>query len=209
MESCEILSVDSESPNNMSIEKAAALIKKGGLVVFPTSSFYGLGADAFNVKAVDKVFQAKKRDPTKPVLILIDSLADLAPLVRSISEQAIRLIETFWPGSLTIVFEAADLLPFNLTGYKGRIGIRLAGHPVASALVRAVGGPITGTSANLSGKGACIEVTEIDSCIKDKVDLVLDAGKLAGGKGSTVVDVTVTPPKILREGFISKPELNL
>ena len=209
MESCEIVYVDSESPDHKTIEKAAALIKKGGLVIFPTSSFYGLGADALNVKAVDKVFQAKMRDSRKPVLILIACLADLAPLVRSIPEKAIRLIDAFWPGSLTIVFEAADLLPSNLTGYEGRIGIRLAGHPVASAIVKAVGGPITGTSANLSGKGACTTAAEIDSYIKDKVDLVLDAGKLAGGKGSTVVDITVTPPKILRDGIISGPDLNL
>ena len=209
MESCEILCVDSESPDHKTIDKAAALIKKGGLVVFPTSSFYGLGADALNIKAVDKVFQTKKRDPRKPVLILIASLADLAPLVRSIPETAIRLKEAFWPGSLTMVFKAADFLPSNLTGYEGRIGIRLAGHPVASALVKAVGSPITGTSANLSGKGACTTVTEIDSCIKDQVDLVLDAGRLAGGKGSTVVDVTVAPPKILREGLIKRPDLNL
>lgn len=208
MESCEILCVDPESPDHNTIDKAAALIKKGGLVVFPTSSFYGLGADALNVKAVDKVFQAKMRDPRKPVLILIACLADLAPLVRSIPETATRLIDAFWPGSLTMVFEAADFLPSNLTGYAGRIGIRFAGHTVASALVKAVGSPITGTSANLSGKGACTTVTEIDRCIKDQVDLVLDAGKLAGGKGSTVVDVTVAPPKILREGLISGTDLN-
>ena len=208
MESCEILCVDPESPDQNTIDKAATLIKKGGLVVFPTSSFYGLGAYSLNVKAVDKVFQTKKRDPRKPVLILIAVLADLAPLVRSIPETATRLIEAFWPGSLTMVFEAADFRPLNLTGYAGRIGIRLAGHPLASALVKAVGSPITGTSANLSGKGACTTVAEIDSCIKDQVDLVLDAGKLAGGKGSTVVDVTVAPPKILREGIISGPDLN-
>lgn len=202
MKDCEILSVVPESPDQDTIGEAAALIKKGGLVVFPTSSFYGLGTKAFNAEAVDRVFRVKKRDPQKPVLILVASLSDVAPLVRSIPMTAMRLMEAFWPGSLTLVFQAAELLPPNLTGYTGKIGIRLASHPVASALITAVGGPITGTSANLSGKGGCTAAAEIDRYIKDQVDLVLDAGKLAGGKGSTVVDVTVHPPKIIRKGAI-------
>jgi L-threonylcarbamoyladenylate synthase len=202
MESYEILSVDTESPDQDTIGEAAALMKEGGLVVFPTSSFYGLGTGAFNAEAVDRVFRVKNRDPQKPVLILVASLADVATLVRSIPQRAMRLMEAFWPGGLTLVFQAADLLPSNLTGYTGKIGIRLASHPVASALVTAMGGPITGTSANLSGKSSCTAVAEIDRHIKDQVDLVLDAGKLAGGKGSTVVDVTQNPPKVLREGAV-------
>jgi len=207
MESCEILCVDPKSPDQNAIDKAAALIKKGGFVVFPTSSFYGLGTDACNAEAVDRVFRAKKRDPQKPILILVASLADVASLVRSIPKTATRLMEAFWPGSLTLVFGAADLLPSNLTGYTGQIGIRLAGHPVASALARAVGGPITGTSANLSGKGSCTAVAHLDLPIRDQVDLALDAGGLAGGKGSTVVDVTSDPPKILRQGAIDAEEI--
>ena len=202
MESYEILSVDTESPDQDTIGEAAALMKEGGLVVFPTSSFYGLGTGAFNAEAVDRVFRVKNRDPQKPVLILVACLADVATLVRSIPQRAMRLMEAFWPGGLTLVFQAADLLPSNLTGYTGKIGIRLPSHPVASALVTAMGGPITGTSANLSGKSSCTAVAEIDRYIKDQVDLVLDAGKLAGGKGSTVVDVTQDPPKVLREGAV-------
>jgi len=207
MEDCEIISVGRESPDHHTISKAAASIKKGGLVVFPTSSFYGLGTGAFNAGAVDSVFRVKRRDPQNPLLILVASPADIAPLVRSTPKTAIRLMEVFWPGGLTLVFNAADSLPSNLTGYTGKIGIRLAAHPVASALVTAVGGPITGTSANLSGKGGCTAVADIDRGIKDQVDLVLDAGKLTGGKGSTVVDVTVSPPKILREGAIDAEKI--
>jgi L-threonylcarbamoyladenylate synthase len=205
--SCEILFVDPESPDHDTIGKAASLIKKGGLVVFPTSSFYGLGTWAFDAEAVGRVFRVKKRDPRKPVLILVASLADIAPLVRSIPKAASRLTEVFWPGGLTLVFQAADPLPSNLTGHTGKIGIRLAAHPVASALVTAVGGPITGTSANLSGKGGHTAVAEIDLSVRNQVDLVLDAGRLSGGKGSTVVDVTVSPPKILREGVIDAEKI--
>jgi len=204
---CKILSVDQESPDQDTMSKAADLIKEGGLVVFPTTSFYGLGAEAFNAEAVDKVFRVKKRDSNKPVLILIASIADLAPLAREIPKTSTRLMEAFWPGSLTLVFQASGLLPSNLTGYTGKIGIRLASHPVACSLVSAVGGPITGTSANLSGKGGCTAVDQLDYHIKDQVDLVLDAGTLVGVKGSTVVDVTVDPPKILREGVIKAEKI--
>ena len=207
MKGCEILPVGPESPDQGTIAKAAALIKKGGLVVFPTSSFYGLATEAFNAEAVGKVFRVKKRDPHKPLLILIASLADLTPLVRAVPKTATRLMEAFWPGRLTIIFQAADLLPSNLTGHTGQIGIRLAGHPVASSLAKAVGNPFTGTSANLSGKGGCTAVAQLDQHIRNQVDLILDAGKLEGGEASTVVDVTVAPPKILREGVIDAEKI--
>ncbi len=208
MKGCEILCVDPESPDEHTISKAAALIKKGGLVVFPTSSFYGLGTSALNAEAVDRVFRVKKRDPQNPVLILIASLAELVPLVRSIPKPAGHLMEAFWPGSLTLVFQAADLLPSNLTGYTGKIGIRLASHAVAHSLVSAVGKPITGTSANISGQGGCSTVAGLDQHIRDQVDLVIDGGRLPGGEGSTVVDVTVNPPKIIREGAIRAEKIH-
>jgi L-threonylcarbamoyladenylate synthase len=200
---CEIISLDGQSPDQDAIDKAATLIKKGGLVVFPTSTFYGLGVLASDANVVDSVFRIKKRDRQKPLLILIARMGDLAPLVQSIPATATRLMQAYWPGAITLVFEAADVLPPNLTGYTGKIGIRLAGHPVASALVRTVGSPITGTSANLSGKAGCSEVDELDREIMGEVDLVLNAGRLEGIRGSTVVDVTVVPPRILREGVVS------
>jgi L-threonylcarbamoyladenylate synthase len=207
MKGCEILCVDPESPDEDTIGKAAALIKMGGLVVFPTSSFYGLGASAFHSETVEKVFRAKKRDPQNPVLILIASLAELDPLVRSVPKPATQLMEALWPGSLTLVFQAAALLPSNVTGYTGKIGIRLASHAVAHSLVSAVGKPITGTSANISGQGGCITVAGLDQHIRDQVDLVIDAGRLPGGEGSTVMDVTVNPPKIIREGAIEAEKI--
>ena len=207
-EGCDILSVDPESPDQDAIGKAAALIKKGGLVVFPTSTFYGLGVRAFDTDGVERIYQVKERNPQKPLLILIGCLADLPRLVQSVPATATRLMEVFWPGHITLVFQAAAMLPPNLTGHTGKIGIRVAGHPVASALVKAVGSPITGTSANLSGKGGCSAVSDLHHKIMDQVDLVLDAGRLGGRKGSTVVDVTVAPPKIIREGVISNEKIS-
>jgi L-threonylcarbamoyladenylate synthase len=202
MKGCEFLSVDPQSPDQEIIGKAAELIKKGGLVVFPTSTVYGLGDDAFSPPAVQSVFRLKERHPQKPILVLIACLADLIPLAQSIPMVARRLIKVFWPGDVTLVFQASDVFPPSLTGHTGKIGIRLAAHPVAAALVKAVGSPITGTSANISGRGGCIRVSELNHQIRAQVDLVLDAGELGGGRGSTVVDVTEVSPKILRAGVI-------
>lgn len=207
MRGCEILRVDPESPDEDTIGKAAELIRMGGLVVFPTSSFYGLGTSALRAEAVDKVFRVKQRDPRNPILILIACLAELNPLVRFIPKSATQLMEAFWPGSLTLVFLAEKLLPSNLTGDTQKIGIRLASHAVACSLVRALGSPITGTSANISGQGGCSTIARLDMHIRDQVDLVLDAGSLPGGAGSTVVDVTIEPPKVLREGAIRAEEI--
>jgi L-threonylcarbamoyladenylate synthase len=207
MKSCEIVSVDSESPDPDAITRAADLVRTGGLVIFPTSSFYGLGAPALNAEAVGRIFQVKQRDPEKPLLILIASRTDLDALVRSIPETAKRLMKAFWPGSLTLVFEATNRLPPNLTGYTKKIGIRLAGHPVAGSLTKAVGAPITGTSANLSGHAACSAVADLEPHFRHQVDLILDAGTLGSGEASTVVDVTSDIPKILREGAIDSARI--
>jgi len=198
----EVLFVDPKSPDQEMVRRAAAWINRGGLVVFPTSTFYGIGAQALNAHAVDRVFQVKERHKGKPLLVLIAALTDLAPLVQSIPETAAGLIDAFWPGGITLVFDAAEAVPANLTGNTGKIGVRLASHPVAASLAKVVSGPITGTSANLSGEGGCTAVRNLNRKIKDQVDLVLDAGELAGVRGSTVVDVTTTPPSIVREGVI-------
>lgn len=203
----QILSVDPKSPDPEVIGTAAATIKGGGLVVFPTSTFYGIGVQAFDALAVDRVFHVKRRDVHKPILVLIASPNDLLSLVQSIPEGATYLMEAFWPGGITLVFDAVDSLPENLTGYTGKIGIRLVSHPVASALVKAVGKPITGTSANPSGKAGCTAVADLATELKAEVDLVLDGGRLMGRKGSTVVDVTADPPRILREGVVSSERI--
>jgi L-threonylcarbamoyladenylate synthase len=202
MKGAETLFVDPKSPDQEVVARAAAWVNKGGLVVFPTSTFYGIGAQAFHVQAVDRVFQVKGRHQGKPLLVLIAHLDDLGPLVRSVPRSAAGLIQAFWPGRITLVFDAAERVPPNLTGYTGKIGVRLAGHPVAAALVKAASTPITGTSANLSGETGCTAVADLSRRIKDQVDLVLDSGRVAGMKGSTVVDVTTSPPTIIREGVI-------
>jgi L-threonylcarbamoyladenylate synthase len=177
------------------------------VVCFPTRCLYGLGADAFSAAAVERVFEIKQRPADMPLLVLINAPAQLAGLAKRIPRMAYVLIERFWPGRLTLVLEAETNLSDRLMAGTGKIGIRLAAHPVARSLVEAVGNPITGTSANISGGAGCRQISELDPQIKRQVNLILDGGLLKGGVGSTVVDVTGESPVVIREGEVSKPEI--
>jgi len=197
-----ILKADSKG-----IERASQLILQGGVVAFPTETFYGLGADAGDVVALQKVFQIKGREENKPLLLLVADRAWVQDLVKKISPAAEALIERFWPGPLTLVFEASAHLPPILTANTGKVGLRVSSHPVTQALVQAVGRAITGTSANLSGQASPSLAAQVSQALGRKVDAILDGGKTAGGLGSTVLDVSAVLPKIIRQGAISQEEL--
>lgn len=196
--------VNPEHPDLHVIQDAAGTIHRGGVVVFPTRNLYGLAVDAFNGKAVDRIFSIKKRPEQKPILVLIRGRQDLNRLIRRVPPEAVKLMDRFWPGKLTIIMESINTLPRALTAGTGRIGVRLPAHPVAAALVEAVGGPITGTSANISGKPGCSRIFELDSEITGSVDMILDAGDLEEGIGSTVINMVDDGYRILREGGISR-----
>lgn len=198
-----IREINPKAPEPEIIAEAAAVIRQGGVLAFPTRCLYGLGADAFNPEAVERVVKIKQRPEQNPILVLVDSKKRLASLVKHIPPVADAIMEAFWPGRVTIVFEARNSLPDRLTAQTGKIGVRLPGHPVAAALVRQVQGPVTGTSANLSGQPGCDRAQDLDPTIAGQLSLILDGGTLSGGIGSSVVDVTVTPPQILREGAIT------
>jgi L-threonylcarbamoyladenylate synthase len=189
------------------INRAARVILSGGVVALPTESFYGLAVDATNEKAIKRLLQVKKRRETQPILLLIDSRDVLEGLVKEIPQIAWKLMDAFWPGGLTLVFKAGSGVSPLLTGGGHKIGVRLSSHPIPTELARAAGVPITGTSANLSGHAACKEAKDVLASLGDQIDLLVDGGKTAGGKGSTVLDVTVDPPVILREGMVSRDQL--
>jgi L-threonylcarbamoyladenylate synthase len=189
------------------VAEAARIIKNGGVVVFPTRSLYGLGADAFNTEAINRIFHIKQRHANKPILVLVKDKDELIRLTALIPHVASVIMERFWPGRVTIVFHAKQGLSANLTAGTNKIGVRLPGHPIAYELVKAVGGPITGTSANLSGSAGCFQVNDLDEKIVDSVDLILDAGPLKGGAGSTVVDATGETPLILRQGELPQKDI--
>jgi L-threonylcarbamoyladenylate synthase len=199
--------VNPRAPEPEAIGRAEAVIRAGGVVCFPTRCLYGLGADALKAEAVERVFEIKQRPADMPLLVLISRSAQLAELAERVPPIAQLLMERFWPGRLTLVLDARQHIPARLTAGTGKIGIRLAAHPVARALAEAVAGPITGTSANLSGGSGCRQIAELDPRIARQVDLILDGGPLKGGVGSTVVDVTGEAPVVIREGEVSKPEI--
>lgn len=185
-------------------EAAAELLKSGRLVAYPTESFYGLAADAHNETAISHLFRVKKRGPGKPVLLLIPTEESLSRYAARVPETAKLLMNAFWPGGLTFVLEAQKDVSKLLTAGTGRIGIRLSSHPVATALARAMGSAITGTSANISGAPPCNTPREVLSALGKNVDRVLDGGRTPGQKPSTVLDMTRIPCTLLREGIISK-----
>jgi L-threonylcarbamoyladenylate synthase len=138
---------------------------------------------------------------------LIDDPVRLKRLVTTVSGTATAIMDRFWPGRVTLVFDAREDVPDHLTAGTGKIGIRLAGHPVAAALARSLQGPITGTSANVSGRPGCHQIEDLQPGVTEQIDLILNAGPLKGGSGSTVVDVTGEVPHVLREGVVSKEEI--
>jgi L-threonylcarbamoyladenylate synthase len=202
-----IKKIDPQDPDPELIREAAGVIKQGGVIVFPTRCLYGLGADAMNPGAVERVIEIKQRPQDNPILVLIHSKKQLELLVEKFPPPAAAIMAAFWPGRVTLVFDARETLPDLLTAQTGKIGVRLPGHPVAAAILREVKGPVTGTSANISGRPGCSRLTGMSSQITGREDLVLDAGTLQGGVGSTVVDVTEEPPRILREGQVTAGQI--
>lgn len=185
------------------IRQAVDILRKGGMVVVPTRHLYGLGVDALNPQAVAQVYEAKQRPLDHPLLILVASQEDVWHFARGIDDRALALMDAFWPGKMTVVMEARSSLPSALTGGSGRIGIRVPEHPVCQAILRALSGPLTATSANLSGQPGCHRIEDLHPNIMMVADLILDAGSLKPGVGSSVVDIRPSTVKVLREGAVS------
>lgn len=199
-----IFKVDQTNPDPSVVEQIARLLKSGAVIAFPTDTFYGLGADIYNETAIKKIFDIKGRGHDKPILILISENEYLKPLlsVESMSASACKLIDKFWPGPLTIVFKTSVSIPDILTGTTGKIGIRLPDHNFCRSLVAKLGGPVTATSANISGMPSLYDPAEVLKAIGDRIDALVDGGFSKGGSESTVVDVTGAEPVVLREGAI-------
>ncbi|HCY88290.1 MAG TPA: threonylcarbamoyl-AMP synthase, partial [Desulfobacteraceae bacterium] len=188
-------------------KKAGKILAANGVVIFPAQCLYGVAANALDPTAVEKVFRLKQRPMDNPILVLIRNKAALHSLVTDVPPAAEKIMTRFWPGGITLVFNAAPRISPRLTANTGKIGIRLPGHPVAKALTESVDFPITGTSANLSGQPGCMQATELPRAIVDNADLILDAGRVQGGTGSTILDVTCTTVRILRHGAVNEADI--
>lgn len=194
--------VDARHPEPGPVADACRIIQSGGVVAFPATSLYGLAADAFHQPAVEKIRRMKKRGTDNPILLLVRDSDAVSSLVAGIPSPARVLMEAFWPGMVTLVFNAVRTVPEYLTSGTGKIGLRVPAHPVARALVDRLGIPVTGTSANLSGQPGPEHPSGLNEALAEPPDLILDAGLVKGGRGTTVVDVTVSSPRVLREGAV-------
>ena len=183
------------------MREAARALARGGVIAFPTETFYGLGAAALDAAAVDRLLALKGRPAGKPVLVLVDSVA-MAEAVAEVSPAARALMERHWPGALTLVMPARARLPAGITAGTATVGVRMSPHAVACGLVTALGAPVTAPSANPTGAEAPVTVPEVLRHFDGSIDLVLDGGPTPGGPPSTVLDVTVDPPRVLRAGAV-------
>ena len=200
----EILKVDADNSEERILTKAVEILANGGIIAYPTETFYGLGADATNEKAIEKIFAVKGRNFKNPISLIISQADDIYPLVQDLPETAQKLMAAFWPGALTIVFLAANNVSPLLTAGSGKIGLRVSSHPVAREIVQKLKRPLTATSANLSGAPECAKASEVAEQIGNIIDAIVDLGDTPGTKGSTIIDVTCDPPVILREGALSR-----
>lgn len=197
-----IIKIDPGKPDPEKIDEAVAILKNGGVIGFPTETFYGLGTDARNEAAIANIFAVKGRDFNNPILVVIGDPGHVDLFADDIPAQARALMRRFWPGPVTILFRASAAVSQKLTAGSGKIGIRLTSHPIARELSRKLGGPLTATSANLSGAPECSTAAEVLAQLEGKMDGIVDGGITPGGKGSTIVDATVSPVTVLREGVI-------
>jgi len=189
------------------IEKGVQILQKGGVIAFPTDTVYGLGSDALNPRAVERVYEIKNRPRGQGLPLLVADVEQLATLAGPIPEVASFLARRFWPGGLTLVLSKKDSLTAHLASGP-TIAVRVPNHPVCLALIKGLGKPLTGTSANVSGQPAALTADEVEHQLRGRIDLIVNGGKCPGGKESTIVDVTCEPPTILRQGIIPSHEID-
>ena len=196
-----VVQVDPMAPAPAGLRAAADVLRAGGAVAFPTETFYGLAAAALDPASVKRIFALKGRPDSKPLLVLVDSVA-MAETVAHVADPARALMDRYWPGALTLVLPARTIVPSDVTAGTGTLGVRISSHPVAHGLVRMLGEPVTAPSANPSGLEPPTTAAAVVAYFAGGLDLVLDGGPTAGGAPSTVLDMTVEPPKIIRQGAV-------
>jgi L-threonylcarbamoyladenylate synthase len=184
------------------LNRAIAILNQGGVVAFPTETYYGLAVDPLNPLALNHLFSLKQRETSKPILTLVDDRESLPLLVQEIPPPYVPLMDEFWPGPLTLIFQARVNLPALLTAGTGTVGVRQSSHPFARQLLRAFGRPITATSANISGNNAAVDAYEVRSQFGSRIDMVFDGGRTPGIVGSTIVGFAGKTIKLIREGVI-------
>ncbi len=197
-----IVTLDPDKPDANLLKKGINAIRSGETVAFPTETFYAVGVSAYREEAIRKVFAIKGREDNKPLPLIIEGKTMLEKVALEIPEVAHILIQEFWPGGLTLIFKASPRVPPILTAHTGTIAVRDSSHLLARLLVAGAQVPITATSANLSGNTSCSSAEEVETQLGGLIDLILDGGTTEGLLPSTILDLTKTPPRIVREGII-------
>ena len=186
------------------IEEAGRIIRKGGLVAFPTETVYGLGGDALNPESSKKIYAAKGRPSDNPLIVHIADKQDLYRIVRKVPEKAKKLMEAFWPGPLTMIFYKNELVPQATTGGLDTVAVRMPSDRIAAAFIRAAGGFVAAPSANVSGRPSTTTAAHVEEDLSGRIEMILDGGQAVIGLESTIVDMSVEPPVILRPGAVTK-----
>ena len=202
-----ILHIDPAAPDADTIARAADVIRAGGLVAFPTETVYGLGANALDANAVEHIFQAKRRPANDPLITHISSVRDMYRLAKTVPPYAPPLAEAFWPGPLTMVMQRGDAVPDNVSSGLPTVAVRMPIHPVARALIEAAGTPIAAPSANTFTRPSATTAAHVLEDLYGRVDVVIDGGPTPLGLESTVIDLTVNPPVVLRPGGVVLEDL--
>jgi len=199
------LQISSQEQQRTALLSACQILLAGGIIALPTDTVYGIAASARNAAAIDRLFKVKEREISKSIAVLLGDVSQATIIAKNFSHKAEILAEKFWPGGLTIIVSKKTDLPPNISS-NDKIGLRIPDHPFVRELIRKTG-PLATTSANLSGQPAAKTVEEFRSILGDQLDLIIDGGTVTGGIASTVVDCTVDPVKILREGTISSEKI--
>lgn len=205
--STRVLLINPASPDPAIIKEAAAVLQAGGLVAFPTETVYGLGADATDAAAVARIFEAKGRPATDPLIVHIAQLTDLDVVARDVPPLLHLLAEQFWPGALTLILPRNDRIPASVSAGRDTVAVRMPSHPVARALIQAAGVPIAAPSANLFSHTSPTTAQHVLDDLEGRIDLVLDGGATPIGVESTVLDLTAPVPTLLRPGGVSLEQL--
>ncbi len=206
----EIVKISSEKPETSLIRYAADQIRAGEVLGMPTDTFYGLAADPFNLRAVDRVYEIKTRSRHKPLSLLIESVEQAEELALSLPEEFDQLARRFWPGPLTVIIRAGSRLPLKVTANTGNVALRIPQSKIALSVVQAAGIPITATSANLSGASECTTAEAVRDQLQDRISIIVDGGTSPREVASTIVDLTDSEARwrILREGAIPAQEIS-
>jgi L-threonylcarbamoyladenylate synthase len=198
----EVFTIDPLAPQPEPVREAAEAILRGGVIAFPTDTVYGLSCSLMDPAAVEFVYRLKKRPSHLSVIALLPEPDAVHPLVDALPEIGEALIKRFWPGPLSIIFKASNLVPLRVRGERGTIALRVPKHPLCQALLAAVGGPLVSSSANLSGQPPCADAQELRRVFGNQLDVVLDGGPSAASVPSTVVDVSSGRLELVREGAV-------